>query len=98
CAGAILRSPNLELQVKAKSAVTVTNTELKFALDVKNYNDLRLPSHIPRLLILLLLPTNKSMWVSHSETELSARSCAYWYNLVGSPPTKNSSNITVTIP
>ena len=36
--------------------------------------------------------------MSHSEDQLIARRCAYWVNLRGAPPSKNTTSQTVLIP
>ena len=51
----------------------------------------------PRLLVIFELPTDKLLWLNHSEQELIMQKCAYWINLHGKPETDNQT-ITVHIP
>ena len=54
-----------------------------FPLSLKNYDDLRSDSWAPRLLIVVLLPTEEEEWLVHSEDELRMRHCGYWLSLAG---------------
>ena len=40
---------------------------------------------VPRLLVVLDLPSQESDWVTIDTEELVLRRCAYWLNLNGSP-------------
>jgi hypothetical protein len=94
----VMRSPRLEAQLKSTSQDCLKEEHLVYSLPVKNYNELREPTMIPRLLIVLLLPPDPAQWLQHSEECLVSRRCAYWLSLLGEPETTNSSEITVRLP
>jgi hypothetical protein len=90
--------PRIEFQAKATSRDVLRADALVFPLSIKNYNDLRLVTRTPRLLIVVLLPTNEKDWLVHSEDELRMRHCGYWLSLVDLPATTNTTSISVNIP
>ena len=91
-------SPRIEVQLKATSSDCLRDEHVAFELEVKNYNDLRKKSLIPRFLVVLLLPADEQQWLSQTEEELVARRCAYWESLSGRPDTDNTSSVTVHLP
>ncbi len=52
----IVRSPRLEIQLKASSVLRLKRDYVSFALPRKNYDDLRADSLVPKLLVVLMLP------------------------------------------
>jgi len=95
----LLRSPRIELQAKATSEdLSSEDTVLKFALPIKNYDDLRSITLIPRILVVMLVPDQPEIWIEQSEDHMLLRHCAYWVSLKGKPETENKSKITVDIP
>lgn len=95
----ILYSPKIELQLKATSSIEPDETELSFPLPIKNYDDLRVERPaIPRLLVVLVLPDDRTQWINHSAEDLIMKKCAYWLNLKGAPSSDNVTNKTVKIP
>lgn len=94
----ILHSPEIKLQLKATSNANIVGNEIVFPLPIKNYNDLRLPSMSPRLLVVMCLPDNSNDWLSHSTEELIIKKCCHYLNLNGFPESENSTSVTVKIP
>ena len=90
-------SPEIKVQLKATASINIIGDKIHFQLPVNNYNDLRSKSMTPRLLVIFELPTDKLLWLNHSEQELIMQKCAYWINLHGKPETDNQT-ITVHIP
>jgi hypothetical protein len=90
--------PRIEFQAKSTSRDVLRTDALVFRLSIKNYDDLRVRARIPRLLIVILLPTDDEEWLDHSEDELRMRHCGYWLSLAGMPPTTNTSMVSVNIP
>jgi hypothetical protein len=88
------------LDVQAKSSVNakVENDIVTYALEVKAYEALRVNSRIPRILVLLALPTQESEWAEQDEERLILRKCAYWISLKERGPTTNEARITIRIP
>jgi Domain of unknown function (DUF4365) len=95
----IPRPPRIELQVKCTSARVTRGEHLVYALKRKNYDDLRLADPIvPRILVVVLVPTDESEWLRQTEEELSLRYCAYWTSLRGMEETKNRGRVTIHVP
>jgi hypothetical protein len=92
-------SPRLEVQVKCTEAARHTDSEISYPLDLKNYEELRTTDLlVPRILIVVLVPSNADDWLSQSEQELCLRRCGYWVSLRGEPSTENTSSVTVYLP
>jgi len=66
-----------------------------FPLPLKNYNDLRADTVIPRLLIVVVLPQQHEEWLAQSEDELRLRRCGYFFSLFGQSETDNATSVTV---
>ncbi|HVX13597.1 MAG TPA: DUF4365 domain-containing protein [Pirellulales bacterium] len=92
------RRPRVELQLKCTAAEAPAERKISFPLKLKNYDDLRIESSVPRILVVMLVPEKVSDWLTHSETELAVRRCAYWVSLLGMPESQNRSSVTVAIP
>jgi len=92
------RRPRIEFQAKATSQDVLRGGYLAFRLSVKNYDDLRANLLWPRLLIVVVLPSDDTDWLVHSEDELRMRRCGYWLSLAGQPATMNRRTVTVRIP
>lgn len=91
--------PNLYVQLKSTSGAIVTPTEVGYDLKADDYNLLRRTTRkAPSLLVLLVLPADKTAWVDHTEERLEIRRCVYWLSLRGLPASKNTSSIRVHIP
>jgi len=95
---AVLRSPKIDLQLKATAQPVLRNDHLAFAIPLKNYNDLREESLVPRLLVVLLLPEDTERWLEQTEDQMISRHCAYWSTLLGKPETDNTTSVTVHLP
>lgn len=95
---AVLRSPRIEVQLKATSQPISNDHHLSFPLPVKNYDDLREPVLVPRLLIILLLPRDDSQWLVQNEDSMITKHCAYWMALLGRPKSGNQKTVTVQVP
>lgn len=72
------RQPIIAFQAKAKGRDVLTETHVIYALPVKNYDDLRADTQIPRLLKVVVLPEADTDWIVHTEEELRLRRCGYW--------------------
>ena len=97
-AGGAMR-PALELQLKATVNLTTRDGGyFHFPLKRRNYDQLRIETQTPRLLVVLDLPKETEQWVTITEDELVLRRRAYWLNLNGFAETDNQSSVTVRIP
>ncbi|BAS56789.1 hypothetical protein LBWT_27140 [Leptolyngbya boryana IAM M-101] len=97
----VLSFPKIEAQVKCTATkANITELFIKFPLEVKNYNKLRLTSHlVPQILIVVLVPEILENWIEITEPESTViRKCAYWLSLKGKEETLNDETITVSIP
>ena len=95
----VLESPTLELQVKATYAHEFNEgNELHFPLKMKNYNDLRKNTAAPRILVVLLMPRDKELWVTTDHDKLEVHHCAYWISLKGLDDIDNQESKTIIIP
>ena len=91
-------SPRLELQLKCTSREILDSASVKYPLNLKNYNDLRINTLVPRILVVVLVPDNLNEWLQQSEQELCMRYCGYWVSLRGQPETRNTTAVTVELP
>jgi hypothetical protein len=93
------RGPQLDLQLKSTTRANVGPAHVTYDLPVVNYDDLReTDPQVARLLVVLVMPEDETLWLSQSPEELVLRHCAYWLSLKGYPPTANTTTIRVSIP
>ena len=92
------RRARIEFQAKATARDVVRESHIHFPLSVKNYNDLRVETINPRILIVLIMPKETQEWINQTIDELCLRHCAYWMSLRGQPATLNTDNITIRLP
>jgi Domain of unknown function (DUF4365) len=93
------RRPRLDVQIKCTSIKLLDNEIIRYPLEVKNYEELRLENpFVPRILIIVLVPDSQEDWLRQSQQELSLRHCGYWASLRGLPPTQNQNTVTVQVP
>ena len=92
------KRPQINFQAKATKRDSVQSGNIHFPLSVKNYNDLRADTLMPRILIILLMPNEEAKWISQNNDELRVRHCAYWKSLEGMPGKPNTSSVTVQVP
>lgn len=93
------RRARLEAQLKCTSAHTPSPERLAFPLPVKNYDDLRDPNlHVPRILVVLVVPDDVGAWVRQNHNRLVMRRCAWWTSLRNAPTTANDNTVTVHLP
>lgn len=97
CAGGNVR-PQINAQLKATINLREVEGDYRFTLSMKNYDDLRRPTLVPRILIVLHLPRDEPDWLTISPDELILRRCAYWASLRGLPDVPDQQTVTVTIP
>ena len=87
----------IDFQAKATSQDIAHGDHLSFQLPINNYNDLRLTTRFPRILIVLLMPKEADDWLNQTEDELCMRHCAYWRSIEGEPDVPNSNSVAVHI-
>jgi hypothetical protein len=89
--------PQIGIQLKATTTVSPDATGFSFPLPIKTYNDLRIRTQIPRILVVLALPDDSSEWLEHQAYHLLMRRCAYWTSILGSPETANVATVSISI-
>lgn len=92
------RRPRIEFQAKATAQNTLIGDSLRFPLPIKNYDELRLASWTPRILVVALMPDESEPWLSQTDDELCLHSGIYWLSLSGMPERSNTASVTVAIP
>lgn len=94
-----VRSPHCDIQLKCTAQKVLDDAAVRFPLPLKNYNDLRATElHVPKILVVLLVPALAPDWLTQDEESLRLYRCAYWKTLRGEPATSNATSITVVIP
>lgn len=97
--GGSRRSPMIQLQLKCTAAATVANGVIKFALPIKNYDDLRATDlMLPRYLAVMRVPQDDATWIQHNADHMALLNDCYWVSLRGLPETTNTATVTVDIP
>lgn len=93
------QSPRIEVQLKASiNARLNADGNIPFDLTIKNYDDLRADTMLPRLLVLLALPQNQLEWLIHQPDKLILQKCSYFLNLKGYPASVNEGHQRVYVP
>jgi hypothetical protein len=90
--------PRIDAQVKATINLVKSGENYGFPLKLKNYNDLRIATMVPRILIVLRMPREERDWIKVSIEELILRHSAYWVSLRGKAESKNEESVTVHLP
>ncbi len=100
----------IDIQVKAVSETYVIDyddplkKDIKYDLEVKNYNDLidranEKGAYIPLILVVFIIPADKSKWIELTSDELMVRKCAFWFQIpVGASHSKNKTTVRIEIP
>ena len=94
------RRPALDLQLKARTDLAEPQAGFRrIRLSIKNYNDLRVETQTPPLLVVLELPQDESQWMTVTAEELVLRRRAYWLSLQrGDDEAVGQQTVTVRIP
>jgi hypothetical protein len=96
-AGGLVR-PRLDIQLKATINLGApAEGVFRYPLKRRNYDLLREATMVPRILVVLDLPTNETDWLDVTPDELIMRKCAYWTSLLGARETDNKETVTISI-
>jgi hypothetical protein len=91
--------PRIELQLKCSSAKALRRDHIVYPLKLKNYDDLRLNDPIvPRILVVVLVPDDESLWLRQTEEDLTLRRCAYWRSLRGMGESRALAKVSIRLP
>jgi len=86
--GHLVRSPQIEFQLKCTSQNLVDGDVIKFSLSRKNYDDLRGDDFAsPRYLAVLLVPANTNEWIAHNPEHIALYNNCYWLSLLNARAT-----------
>jgi len=89
----------IDVQAKSATRAHLTATHVKHDLERRAYDILRETAvGTPRILVVLVLPKDESLWVAQTEQELTLRHCAYWISLRGVAPSTNRRSVRVEVP
>ncbi len=94
----ILLSPLLAVQLKASVIDPLPDGAFDFRLKLKNYDDLRSRSMVPRILVVLAMPKEPARWLDLSEDALLLRRCAYWCSLLDMRASENDKYHVIQVP
>lgn len=89
----------LDFQLKASINVEIDEENIKYDLEVKNYNDL-VDEDIgtPRVLIVYQLPRNKEEWIKVGTSGMELKGPAWWCTLSGEAESDNEQKKRIAIP
>lgn len=93
--------PVLDIQLKSvrEHKLRGKGDQIVYDCPAQNYNDLiSTDDTIPRILVLVIMPTDLDTWVSITEEELAMKLKAYYLSLRGEKESKNSDSQKVDIP
>ncbi len=92
------RLPAINVQLKCTARDLLRESNLSFPLDVSTYHKLRRETLLPRILVVLSVPSDPAQWLSQTEEEMTLRHGAYWISLIGMQETDNTDTVTVYLP
>ena len=97
--GSVCSKPQIDVQAKCERSGVARTDPISYVLDLETYDSLRDPLVIvPRILVVVLVPSSEQEWLAQSERELVMSHCAYWVSLKGAPASSNSTSQTVHAP
>ena len=89
----------IDFQLKATVNAHLKSGVFLYDLEVKNYLDLiKTDVGRSRILILYVLPRDKTEWVNVSHEETTMKKCAYWCSLRGFPEVDNYKTVRIKVP
>jgi hypothetical protein len=89
--------PQIGIQLKATTGIAASVSSFKYSLKIKNYEDLRAETQVPRILVVLAMPKQSTSWLNHNPKRLILKRCAYWKSLAGAESTPNQTAINIDI-
>jgi Domain of unknown function (DUF4365) len=91
--------PNLHVQLKATISLRRSGDLFKLSIKKKNYDDLRVPTVVPRVIVVLAMPGSETKWLNVSVKQLVMKRCAYWASLKGLPElSEGQQSVTISVP
>lgn len=96
--GCQLSRAQIDIQLKCTKNIAAAGGKFSFPISIKNYNDLRAETVVPRLLVIVHVPPNPEDWLWQTQECLCLHHRAHWLSLANMPPTGNMSSVTLEIP
>jgi hypothetical protein len=91
-------NPSLDIQLKATINLGIpSNGIFRYPLKRRNYDLLRKETCVPRILVVLDLPSDLKSQLIITPKALVLQRCAYWQSLLGQPETDNEESVTISI-
>jgi hypothetical protein len=76
--------PKIDVQLKCTSDPARDHKDhITWSLARAHYDRLRAESLVPIILVVVVLPEDDDLWLTHSPDELTLRRCGYWTSLFG---------------
>ena len=96
----LISRPQMDVQLKClMSDAPISVTGISYPLKIKNYNDLRITDiSTPRLLIVVVVPTDIDTWLHQSDDQTSIKYCGYWTSIRGKSRVTNTTSVSVHLP
>ncbi|MCT7361042.1 DUF4365 domain-containing protein [Thalassolituus pacificus] len=95
----IVRSPQIDIQLKCTSKEVIEGDCLKFDLKLKNYNDLRGENvGNTRYLMVLVVPDEPEEWATIGYDNVTLQNSFYWTSLRFNSETSNITKVRIEIP
>jgi len=89
----------LDIQAKSTTLAHVDGVSIRYDLEAAAYESLRLTGlGCPRLLVLLVLPDDESLWLQQDGEAMTLRRACYWMSLCGMAPTTNRRSVRLAVP
>ena len=90
---------SIDFQLKSTTKYEVKDGQIIYDLEIKNYKDLiRTDVGTDRILILYLMPQEKTLWLQIQDEETRLRKNAWWFSLRGMPDVLNKATKRIKIP
>jgi hypothetical protein len=94
-----IADPKLDVQLKCTANRELVRADhISIQVKRKQYDHLVARSHVPKILVVLLLPEDEQDWVVHSEEQLALRRCAYYARARDFPATTTAESPTLRVP
>ena len=91
-------APKLDIQLKCSSTIKKTGVDFPFVLKLKNYDDLRRKTMVPRILVVLEVPSALKDWLNEMDDHILLRHRSYWMHLLGAEEVTNETKVTIRLP
>lgn len=97
--GTRVEHPRLELQLKSTSLDDGHGEHLSYPLALKNYNDLRKKTLVPRLLVIISVKSNiPREWLSEEPETLILHGKGLYFSLKEFPESPNAKTVGIRVP